>query len=452
MRTHTCGELRKKDDGKKVVLAGWVESIRLSGKIAFLDLRDRYGITQVFIGPKLSKDAAALTKESVVQVKGLVKVRPNANKEIETGAVEVSATEVIILNKAEALPLQFEEDIHSSDETRLKYRYLDLRRKEMQKNISIRHKASQSARKFLNEKGFLEIETPYMLKSTPEGARDYLVPSRVQKGKFYSLPQSPQLLKQLLMVAGFDKYYQLSRCFRDEDLRRDRQPEFTQIDMEMSFVEEEDVIKVVEELVKKIWKDVLGEEIKGKFPRISYSDAMKKYKTDRPDIRKGKKGWGFIWVTDFPLFEKDNEGRIQAIHHPFTAPADSDVGKLEKSSVKVKAKAYDLVLNGEEIGGGSIRNHKLEIQSKIFEILKLKDKEVTEKFGFLMDALKYGAPPHGGFAFGFDRLCMLLCGEDSIRDVIAFPKTKEAEDLMTGSPAKVDKKQLDELGISVKKN
>ena len=444
LRTHTCGELSKKDQGKKATLAGWVNSIRTSGKIAFLDLRDRYGITQVFLGPKLSEQAKDITKESIVQIKGEVKARPTPNKEIKTGEIEIKAEELTILNKAEPLPLQLEEDIKTTEETRLKYRYLDLRKEKMQKNIETRHKTVQIARQYLNEKGFLEIETPGLIKSTPEGARDYIVPSRIQKGKFYALPQSPQTMKQLLMIAGFDKYYQVARCFRDEDLRKDRQPEFTQIDIEMSFAEEEDIMNLVEELVKKIWKEILGEKI-GKIPRITYDEAIKKYKTDKPDLRNDKEKWAFVWVTDFPMFEKTKEGTIQAKHHPFTHPKNPEL------NLKTKAKAYDLVLNGEEIGGGSIRNHNAEIQRRIFKFLKLEEKEIMEKFGFLIKALKYGAPPHGGFAFGLDRLSMLICEENSIRDVIAFPKTKEAEDLMLGAPAKVEKKQLDELGIELKK-
>ncbi len=451
LRTHTCGELRKKDKGKKAVLAGWVESIRTSGKIAFLDLRDRYGITQVFLGPKESKLAQDLTKESVVQVTGTVKIKPKANPDLATGEIEISATNLEILNKAEVLPIQLDEDVQTSEEMRLKYRYLDLRKPEMQKNIELRHKTIQVVRDFLNQKDFLEIETPILSKSTPEGARDYLVPSRVQKGKFYALPQAPQLFKQLLMVSGFDKYYQVPRCFRDEDLRSDRQPEFTQIDMEMSFIEEKDILKLIEEMMKKIWKEVLGVNLKTPFPKITYVESMKKYKTDRPDLRKKKEEWAFVWVVDFPLLEKDAEGMIQAVHHPFTSPKDEDLKLLDSKPEKTRAKAYDLVLNGIEIGGGSIRNHKLEIQQKIFEKLGISKRFAKEKFGFLMDALQYGAPPHGGIAFGFDRMCMLMCGQESIRDVIAFPKTKDAEDIMTGAPADVEKKQIDELGLSLKK-
>ncbi len=450
-RTHTCGELRKKDKDKKVVLAGWIESIRTSGKIGFIDLRDRYGITQIFLGPKVSKLAQDLTKESVIQVKGTVKIKPKANPDLKTGDIEINAEKITILNKADILPIQLDEEVQTTEELRLKYRYLDLRKKEMQDNIEIRHKALQAFRKFLNEKNFLEIETPILSKSTPEGARDYLVPSRIQKGKFYALPQAPQLFKQLLMVSGFDKYYQIARCFRDEDLRSDRQPEFTQIDLEMSFIDEKDIIKLVEEMIKYLWKEVLGVNIKTPFPKITCKEAMKKYKTDSPDLRKKETDWAFVWVVDFSLLEKDEEGRIQAVHHPFTAPKDEDIKLLDKNPEKVRAKAYDLVLNGEEVGGGSIRNHKAEIQQKIFEQLKLRKKDVEDKFGFLMEALKYGAPPHGGLAFGFDRLIMLMCREKSLRDVIAFPKTKDAEDLMTKAPADVEKKQIDELGLGLKK-
>ncbi|RLE48196.1 aspartate--tRNA ligase [Candidatus Woesearchaeota archaeon] len=454
LRNTTCGELRKKDEGKEVVLAGWVDSIRTSGKIAFLDLRDKYGVTQIFLDSNLAEKSKELTKESVVQVKGTVKTKPKANPNLETGEIEIKAKEIKILNKAEELPIQLNEEVQTTEEMRMKYRYLDLRRPEMQKNLTIRHKTLQTIRNFLTEKGFTEIETPILSKSTPEGARDYLVPSRIQKGKFYALPQAPQLFKQLVMVAGFDKYFQAARCFRDEDLRKDRQPEFTQIDMEMSFVEEEDIMKLTEEMIKVLWKEVLGKDIKTPFQRMTYKEAKEKYNTDKPDLRKNKEDkeeFAFVWVVDFPLLEKDDEGNIQAVHHPFTSPKDEDLELLDTNPEEVRAKAYDLVLNGEEIGGGSIRNHKKEIQAKIFEKLKLTKEDVEEKFSFLMDALKYGAPPHGGLAFGFDRLVMLMCGQESIRDVIAFPKTKDAEDLMTGAPAKVEREQLDELGLALKK-
>lgn len=455
LRTHTCGELRKKNEGEKVELAGWVDSIRTSGKIAFIDVRDRYGITQLFLGPKISEKAKEITKESVIQIKGTVKTKPQANPDLETGEIEVSLEEIEIINKAEPLPLQFEEDIQNTEENKLKYRYLELRQKELQNNIILRSKIAKISRDFFDEEGFVEVETPILAKSTPEGARDYLVPSRVANGKFYALPQAPQQFKQMLMIGGLDRYYQLARCFRDEDLRSDRQPEFTQLDIEMSFIEEDDLIKIMEEFVKKIFKETLNVELKIPFPQITYSEAMEKYDTDRPDLRKNKDNseeWAFTWVRDFPLFEyKEEDKRMYALHHPFTTPKDEDVKLLEKEPLKVRAKAYDLVLNGCEIGGGSIRNHTTEMQKKIFDKLGISDKEAKEKFGFLLEALNYGAPPHGGMAFGFDRLCMLMAKQESIRDVIAFPKTKDAEDLLTGAPSGVDKEQLDELGIQLKK-
>ncbi len=455
LRTNTCGELRKGDDGKKVELAGWVESIRRSGKIAFIDLRDRYGITQIFLNPKLSSIAKEITKESVIKITGIVKARPQANPELETGEIEITAENIEILNKAEELPIQLDEDVNTSEEMRLKYRYLDLRKKENQKNLIIRHKIANVVRQYLNENGFLEIETPILAKSTPEGARDYIVPSRIKKGKFYALPQAPQQFKQMLMMSGFDKYYQLAKCFRDEDLRSDRQPEFTQIDMEMSFIEQEDIMTLVEGMIKKLWKEILNIDIKIPFSKMKYETAIKNHNTDSPDLRQNKKNheeYSFIWVVDFPLFEyNEEEKKMSAMHHPFTAPLDEDIKLMQKNPLKVKAKAYDLVLNGVELGGGSIRIHTEEIQRKMFDKLGLKTEEIKDKFGFLLEALKYGCPPHGGIAFGFDRLCMMMTGNNTIREVIAFPKTKDAEDPMTGAPSKIDKKQLDELGISIKK-
>jgi aspartyl-tRNA synthetase len=454
LRTHTCGDLRKNHVGLCVELAGWVDSIRQSGKIAFIDLRDMYGVTQVFLGPKLSVLCKDFSKESVVRIFGKVKLRPQSNPDLMTGEIEVSAENIFILNKADELPIQLDDSVSTSEEMRLKYRYIDLRKKRNQDNLILRHRVAQVVRKFLNENNFLEVETPILAKSTPEGARDYLVPSRVNNGKFFALPQAPQQFKQLLMMSGFDRYYQIAKCFRDEDLRSDRQPEFTQIDIEMGFVEQEDIFYLIEGMIKKLWKDVLNIDLKVPFSRLSYADAMRIYDNDRPDLRKdknNKREFSFLWVVDFPLFERgDDENTLSSVHHPFTAPFDDDLGLMKKSPIKMRSKAYDLVLNGVELGGGSIRIHSQDIQMKVFDVLGISKKDVEERFGFLLDALKYGCPPHGGIAFGFDRLCMMMAGVESIRDVIAFPKTKDAEDLMTGSPSDVDKAQLDDLGLCLK--
>ncbi|MBW3004370.1 aspartate--tRNA ligase [Candidatus Woesearchaeota archaeon] len=452
-RTNTCGELNKKFVGKEVTLAGWIDSLRIQGKIGFLLLRDRYGVTQFFLNPKLAKEFGHLKKESVIQVKGKVNARPEnqVKTDMPTGEVEVEAQEILVLNEAEPLPLDVEE---TTEETRLKYRYLDLRRPEMQNNLIVRYKLIKAMRDFLDKEGFVEIETPVLSKSTPEGARDYLVPSRVHQGKFYALPQSPQQYKQLLMVSGFDKYFQIARCFRDEDLRADRQPEFTQLDMEMSFIEEKDVYPLIENLVKYIWKAILGKSLKTPFPRMSYAEAMKKYKTDAPDLRKKQDSdeHAFVWVTDMPLLEYNEEDkRYYAVHHPFTSPMAEDIGLLEKSPDKVRAHAYDLVLNGTEIAGGSIRMHRADWQQKVFKALNMPEKEFNEKFGHLLNAFKYGAPPHGGIAFGLDRLAAIITKNESIREVIAFPKTKTAESLMEESPSEVSNDQLKELNLKIGK-
>lgn len=456
MRTHTCGELRGKHAGKKVTLAGWVDTHRVKGKISFILLRDRYGITQVFVNPELTKKTGELRRETVIQVKGTVKKRPKdqVKKELSTGGIEVDASGINILNPSEPLPMEPANRAGNSEETRLKYRFLDLRNSKMQKNLMIRHMVNKAIRDFLDREGFLELETPILGKSTPEGARDYLVPSRTQKGKFFALPQSPQLFKQLFMVSGFDKYFQIVKCFRDEDLRSDRQPEFTQLDVEMSFVEEDDIYGVIEQLMKYVWKQVLGVDIKIPFQRITYQESMKKYSTDKPDLRKDKKDpkeYRFVWVTDFPLLEWNKEDkRYYAMHHPFTSPKDEDVQLLDSGPEKARAKAYDMVLNGVELGGGSIRIHKRELQEKMFKVLGISRKEAELKFDFLLKAFRYGAPPHGGIAFGLDRIVMLMAGEKSIRDVIAFPKTNDARDLMLDAPSDVHHMQTDELGIRIK--
>ena len=456
MRTHTCGELRAKHANKRVTLCGWVETHRVKGKISFILLRDRYGVAQVFAGPGLTGKTGELRRESIIQVKGTVRKRPKdqVKKDMPTGEVEVGAEDIIILNPSEPLPLELDEKIESSEETRMKYRFLDLRKGRMQKNLILRHRVSKAIRDFMDREGFLELETPVLGKSTPEGARDYLVPSRIHKGKFYALPQSPQLFKQLFMVAGYDRYFQIARCFRDEDLRADRQPEFTQLDVEMSFVEEKDIFDVMERLMKHVWKQVLGIDVKIPFERISYTEAMEKHGTDKPDLRKNRKDpkeFRFAWITDFPLLEwNQGDKRYYAMHHPFTSPKDEDIPLLDSRPEKARAKAYDLVLNGVELGGGSIRIHRREIQEKMFRALGISEKEAGMKFAFLLSALRYGAPPHGGIAFGLDRIVMLMAGEESIREVIAFPKNKDARDLMLDAPSDVHHMQTDELGINIK--
>ena len=582
--THNCGELNAKHIGKEVVLMGWVQHRRDHGGVIFVDLRDREDITQVVFNPardkKVHEKAHALRSEYVIGVRGVVEGRPEGmvNPGLRTGEVEIAVVELKILNTAKTPPFLIEEQVDVSESIRLKYRHLDLRRPQLQKNIILRHRASASVRQYLNANGFLEIETPFLTRSTPEGARDYLVPSRVNPGQFYALPQSPQLFKQLLMISGFDRYYQVVRCFRDEDLRADRQPEFTQIDFEMSFVGEDDIMGISEGMIKNLFKDVLEMEIENPFPRITYADAISRFGLDKPDTRfdlelknisdivkgsgfnvfssvvekggivkalnakgcvdfsrkeiddladlvavyraKGlawikiredtwqspiakfftdkekeklsqhlaiepgdliffvadranianealgqlrnhlgkrlglanKNEFRFMWITQFPLLEYDEtEKRYQALHHPFTAPFEEDYELLNTNPLAVKSRAYDLVLNGSEIGGGSIRMHQRDIQEKVFEALGMDRKTYEEKFGFLLSALDTGAPPHGGIAFGFDRLVMILCGQPSIRDVIAFPKTQKATCLLTNAPAKASKGQLDELSLNVKR-
>lgn len=446
-RTHTCGELGIKEIGKKVKLSGWVDSIRTHGKIGFINLRDRYGITQIFFSEKFIKELQKLRRESIISVEGVVKKRPEANKNIKTGSIEVSASKLDILNIVDELPMELGDDIESNEDTRLKYRYLDLRRDKMQRNIMLRHNIIKAMRDYLDKNEFLEIETPILAKSTPEGARDYLVPSRKFKGEFYALPQSPQLFKQLLMIAGFDKYFQVAKCLRDEDLRADRQPEFTQLDMEMSFAEEEDIFQLVEKMFKEVWKKALNVDIKIPFERITYDESIKRYKTDKPDLRKRGEKYKFAWITDFPLFEWCEEGKkYVSAHHPFTGIKRDDLYKLEKNPEKTYSRSYDLVLNGWELGSGSVRIHDKETQSKIFKALKIDEKEARDRFGFFLDALKF-APPHCGIAFGLDRIIAIVSECESIRDVIAFPKNKDARDLMTGAPSKVSKEQIKELGF-----
>lgn len=454
LRTYNCGELTKNDAGKTAILAGWADNIKLRSKLGFINLRDRYGITQVFLNQELCNKLKDVKREAVLQVKGIIKARPEANPKLKTGEIEIVAEEVEILNNSEPLPLELE-GVENTEETRLKYRYLDLRTQKMQKNLQIRHKITKVVRDYLDQNNFLEIETPILGKSTPEGARDYLVPSRLQKGKFYALPQSPQLFKQLCMVGGLDRYFQIAKCFRDEDLRQDRQPEFTQIDIEMSFIDQDDIINLIEGMIKHVFKQVKNIDIKLPFERLTYDESIKKYNSDKPDLRKNKDDkneFAFCWIVDFPLLEwNEEEKRFYAMHHPFTSPKNEDLELLEKNPGKVRAKAYDIVLNGLELGGGSIRIHRRDTQEIMFKALGISKEEAEQKFGFLLSAFKYGAPPHGGLAIGLDRFAALLAGEDAIRDVIAFPKNKDAIDLMLDSPSEVSKDQLNILGLDTRK-
>ena len=580
-RSHTCGELRKLHMGEKVNLNGWVNTVRLHGQVVFVDLRDRYGKTQVvFDADSFSGDFEAVKKlsmEDVLSVQGTVRDRAESavNPNMDTGEIEVLVLEYMMLNEAAPLPFVLSDRDNAEENFRLKYRYLELRMDELQHNILTRHKTYQATRSFLSDNHFVEVETPVLMKSTPEGARDYLVPSRIHPGKFYALPQSPQIYKQILMISGYDRYFQIVKCFRDEDLRSDRQPEFTQIDIEMSFVDEDDVFSHMEGLTHHIFKAIRGVDLPNPFPRLTYAEAMETYGTDKPDLRyemqlqdvkeftdasdfnafksaekvkgllviggakysrkiideftdfvkkykakglawmKGEEGalsggiskffsdelqksmmnslgiqdgdalfmigdetnivlnalghlrvkiakreeltdpneFKPVWVTEFPMFEyNDDADRFIAMHHPFTAPREEDVVMLETDPSNALSRGYDLTMNGYEIAGGSIRIHLPKVQEKVFSLLGLSREEAIEKFGFLVESLNYGAPPHGGIAFGFDRLVMLLAGTENIRDVIAFPKTTSATSLMDESPSNVSNEQLNELGIQIKKS
>lgn len=457
LRTHTCGQLNANDIGKKVTLCGWVTSRRDHGKLIFIDIRDRYGISQVVFIPKESdayKKAQELRNECVIKVSGSVNRRPEGtrNPKLATGEIEIQAEDLEILNISLTPPFEIEENLNITQDTRLKYRYLDLRRKKIFNNFLLRHNIYKIIRTFLDKEGFIESETPILTKSTPEGARDYLVPSRLNPGQFYALPQSPQLFKQILMVAGIDRYYQIAKCFRDEDLRADRQPEFTQLDLEMSFVDEEDVFSLTERLIRSIIKEIKGIDIKIPFSRLSFSEAQSKYRTDKPDLRKElNSNFAFAWIKDFPLFKyNEEEKRWESEHHPFTAPHPEDLEFLEKEPRRVRARSYDLVLNGMEIGSGSIRIHNSQLQETIFKLIDIDKRNAQRRFGFLLEALRFGAPPHGGIALGLDRLLAILADEASIREVITFPKTQKAFCPLTGAPSQVEQRQLKELNLSIK--
>jgi aspartyl-tRNA synthetase len=466
LRTHTCGELRAADAEKEATLCGWVSAHRIQGKVSFILLRDRYGITQIFVDPKITKEIGELRRETVVQVIGDVNKRPEnqVRTEMLTGEVELSAKEVKVLSAAEPLPLELDDSIESTDEIRLKYRYLDLRRPVMVENMQKRHQAVQFLRDHLDKKGFFEITTPILTKSTPEGARDYLVPSRIHRGKFYALPQAPQQYKQLLMVAGMDKYFQVAPCFRDENARANRAPgEFYQLDVEMSFVQQEDILNLIEESIINMVKEIFPEKkfTKLPFPRLNYDEVMEKYGTDSPDIRENKEDndeLGFCWVVNFPLLLKQSEEDFfhgagkewGPSHNMFTAPKETDIELLENDPGKAKSYQHDFVLNGNEVGGGAIRIHDAKLQEKIFELIGFDEKKKKE-FSHLLEAFTYGVPPHGGIALGIDRLLMVIMGKESLRELIAFPKDKSARDPVMDAPAEVAQEQLDELGISIKK-
>ncbi|MBM3255021.1 MAG: aspartate--tRNA ligase [Candidatus Omnitrophica bacterium] len=460
LRTHTCGELNANDADREAVLCGWVATRRDHGKLIFIDIRDRSGITQIVFIPKESGDAyikaQELRNEFVIRVSGKINRRPGntVNQKIPTGEIELLVKELEILNPSLTPPFEIEDDLDITEEMRLKYRYLDLRRKKVFNNFMLRSSLYKIIRSFMDKEGFIESETPILTKSTPEGARDYLVPSRLNPGEFYALPQSPQLFKQILMVSGIERYYQIAKCFRDEDLRADRQPEFTQLDLEMSFLDEEDIFSLLERLMQTIFKELKNIEIKIPFRRMTFEEAQKNYSSDKPDLRKGLGGdFAFVWVYDFPLFKYDTEEkRWVSEHHPFTAPRTEDLDRLEKEPEKAKGRCYDLVLNGIELGSGSIRIHSQQLQERVFNIIGIKKEEAYKRFGFLLEAFQFGAPPHGGFAFGIDRLLALLAGEESIREVITFPKTQKAFCPLTNAPSAVEEKQLKELGIAIKKH
>jgi len=455
-RTHGCGELNETLVGQSVTVCGWLHRRRDHGGVTFFDVRDRTGLAQIVFNakdnPQLHQDAKDLGAEYVLSIEGAVRRRPKGteNPKLPSGMVEVQALRLTILNRAEPLPFEIEDQTETSEDVRMSWRYLDLRRPSSQSKLLLRHRLCHAMRTKLHELGFIEVETPMLTKSTPEGARDYLVPSRLNPGRFYALPQSPQLFKQLLMIAGLERYFQFARCFRDEDLRADRQPEFTQLDLEMSFVEEQDVFEQVEQVISHVFAAVLGGSLAVPFPRMTHAEAMRRYHTDKPDTHTESQPWAFCWITDFPLFRwNQEERRWDPEHHPFTSPHPDDLALLDKDTARVRARAYDLVLNGVELGSGSIRIHDATLQRELLRRIGLTDAVIEERFGFLLKALTLGAPPHGGFALGLDRFVALVAKTDSIRDVIAFPKTQKAVCSVTGAPSEVTEAQLKEVGIQV---
>ncbi len=455
-RTHACGELRDSLIGQTVTLCGWVHRRRDHGGIRFIDLRDRSGLAQVVFNIKadaaLHAEAGALGAEWVVAIEGLARARPKGteNPKLPSGLVEIQAAKLTVLNRAETLPFEINDQADISEDVRMSWRYLDLRRPASLAKLELRHKLAHALRLQLNTLGFLEVETPMLTKSTPEGARDYLVPSRLNHGDFYALPQSPQLFKQLLMVAGAERYFQFARCFRDEDLRADRQPEFTQLDLELSFIDEEDVFRIVEQVLRDAFASVLTVQLPNPFPRLTHAEAMQRHQTDKPDLRTSPEQWAFCWVTDFPLFHWNaQERRWDPEHHPFTAPHPDELDLVKTEPGRARSRAYDLVLNGFELGSGSIRIHDAALQRQILRQIGLADETIDERFGFLLNALRFGAPPHGGFALGMDRLVALVTRSESIREVIAFPKTQKAVCPMTGAPSPVSAAQLKELGLAL---
>ncbi len=455
-RSHTCDQLRLEHVDQEVTLVGWVAARRDHGKLIFIDLRDRDGLTQVvfFLGGESSvlKQAEELRQEFVIAVHGTVQARPKGmiNPELPTGEVEVGAGSLTILNMSRVPAFEVQDDIDASEEVRLQFRHVDLRRPEMLKRLRLRHRVSMEIRQYLDGEDFVEVETPILTRSTPEGARDFLVPSRQRAGQFYALPQSPQLFKQLLMVAGVERYFQLARCFRDEDLRADRQPEFTQLDVEMSFINEDELFALMEALMARVFKQALDVDLEVPFPRITYREAMDQHGSDKPDLRRDGEAFRGIWVIDYPLLDWNADtARWQPTHHPFTAPREEDLDRLESDPGSVLSRAYDLVMNGVELGSGSIRIHQRSLQERVFAQLQIGAEEAQAKFGFLLEALEDGAPPHGGIALGLDRLVAMMAGVDSVREVIAFPKTSRGACPLTGAPAVVDASQLAELRVRV---
>jgi aspartyl-tRNA synthetase len=456
LRTHACGDLNDSLIDHDVTLCGWLHRRRDHGGLTFFDLRDRSGLAQIVFDVKtnegLHQQAKTLGPEDVLRIMGTVRRRPKGteNPQLTSGTVEVKATALSVLNAAKPPPLAIDDEAQISDEVRMQWRYLDLRRPSVQRTVLLRHRIVHRMRQTLDALGFVEVETPILTKSTPEGARDFLVPSRLNPGQFYALPQSPQLFKQLLMIAGLERYFQMARCFRDEDLRADRQPEFTQLDLEMSFVEEADVFAVVEAVLRAVFQQELQLSLSVPFPRLTFREAQSKHGTDKPDLHTRMNAWAFCWITEFPLFRFDEQTRRwDAEHHPFTAPYPDDEARLAHDPATVRARAYDLILNGVEVGSGSIRIHKAGLQREVFKVLGLSDETVRERFEFLLEALTYGAPPHGGIALGLDRFLALIAQAPSIRDVIAFPKTQKAIDPLTGAPSEVSDAQLKELGIAI---